>query len=322
MTILFRRFLIMSRSPISKRFCSSATDNSEVLFDQAGKIGFITLNRPKQLNALTLNMIRMMYPKLREYDADPEIGAIVVRAAGGKAFCAGGDVVNIVKAAASEDPSPAYNFFREEYQLDYATSRCQKPYISLIDGIYMGGGFGISVHGKYRVATERTLFAMPETAIGLFPDVGGGYFLPRLPGNLGIYLGLTGTRLKGWDVYKAGIATHFCRAEILPEMERVLARLYDVNTETVERVLEDFHKRSIVDAPFALEPHLEKIAKLFSANSRIENILENLETEGSDWSKKQIANLRKFSPTSLKITIQLFQHGENLNLAESLQIEK
>ncbi|XP_068926324.1 3-hydroxyisobutyryl-CoA hydrolase, mitochondrial isoform X4 [Petaurus breviceps papuanus] len=188
---------------------SKHTDSEpEVFLERKGCAGVITLNRPKTLNSLTLSMIQQIYTQLKKWEQEPETSLIIIKGAGEKAFCAGGDV-RVISEAGKAKQKLAQDFFREEYTLNYAIGTCQKPYVALIHGITMGGGVGVSVHGHFRVATEKTLFAMPETALGLFPDVGGGYFLPRLPGKLGYLLALTGFRLKGRDVQKGGIATHF-----------------------------------------------------------------------------------------------------------------
>uniref|UniRef100_A0A8C6TBR0 3-hydroxyisobutyryl-CoA hydrolase n=1 Tax=Neogobius melanostomus TaxID=47308 RepID=A0A8C6TBR0_9GOBI len=186
----------------------SSQPEPEVLLQRVGRAGVITMNRPKVLNALNLSMIRQIYPQLKKWEADGDTDLVIIKAVGGKAFCAGGDIRAVTEAGKVGDPL-SEDFFREEYILNHAIGTCKKPYIALIDGITMGGGVGLSVHGRFRVATEKTLFAMPETGIGLFPDVGGGHFLPRLQGKLGLFLALTGFRLKGRDVHRAGVATHF-----------------------------------------------------------------------------------------------------------------
>uniref|UniRef100_A0A8C8DR40 3-hydroxyisobutyryl-CoA hydrolase n=1 Tax=Oryzias sinensis TaxID=183150 RepID=A0A8C8DR40_9TELE len=186
----------------------SSHGEPEVLLDKVGRAGVITMNRPKVLNALNLTMIRQILPQLKKWENDAETDIVIIKGAGGKAFCAGGDIRAVTEAGKVGD-SLAQDFFREEYTLNNTIGSFKKPYIAFIGGITMGGGVGLSVHGRFRVATEKTLFAMPETAIGLFPDVGGGYFLPRLQGKLGLFLALTGFRLKGRDVQRAGVATHF-----------------------------------------------------------------------------------------------------------------
>ena len=171
----------------------SNKDTDEVLLEEYGNKCLINLNRPKALNALNLNMIRHITPALRQWE-EQEKSLVIIKGTGNKAFCAGGDVRSIVEAKGS---ALAQDFFREEYQLNHLISTLEIPYVALINGITMGGGVGLSVHGYYRASTEKTLFAMPETAIGFVPDVGGTYFLPRLKGKLGLFLALTGYRLKG-----------------------------------------------------------------------------------------------------------------------------
>lgn len=168
----------------------------EVILETHGNKCVITLNRPKALNALNLNMIRKITPALKQWEKD-EKAMIIINGVGGKAFCAGGDVRTIVESARQPGNTMSSDFFREEYQLNHLISTLQTPYIALIHGITMGGGVGLSVHGYYRVSSDKTLFAMPETAIGFVPEVGGTYFLPRLRGKLGLFLALTGYRLKG-----------------------------------------------------------------------------------------------------------------------------
>ncbi|TPP57129.1 3-hydroxyisobutyryl-CoA hydrolase mitochondrial [Fasciola gigantica] len=186
----------------------SSEENGAILTEHKS-CGIITLNRPKVLNSLNVPMVRTIYPRLKEWDENPMISHVIIEGAGDRAFCAGGDVRAVIKGIKVGDPVSEL-FFREEYRLNHLIGILQKPYIAFIDGVTMGGGAGLSVHGRYRVATERTLFSMPETAIGFFPDVGGGYFLPRLhhPG-LGCFLGLTGHRLQGVEVLWAELATHY-----------------------------------------------------------------------------------------------------------------
>lgn len=221
---------------------SKHTETAEVLLERRGCAGVITLNRPKLLNALSLNMIRQIYPQLKKWERDPDTFLIIIKGAGGKAFCAGGDV-KALSEAKKAGQTLSQDLFREEYILNNAIASCQKPYVALIDGITMGGGVGLSVHGQFRVATERSLFAMPETGIGLFPDVGGGYFLPRLQGKLGYFLALTGFRLKGRDVHRAGIATHFVDSEKLHVLEEELLALKSPSAEDVAGVLESYHAK-------------------------------------------------------------------------------
>ena len=180
------------------------TRANDIIFERCGRIGTITLNRPQALNAVNLSMIRAMDQKLLEWANDDHLEAVVITGAGDRAFCSGGDVKAVAMDAkalqeGNSDGQLTRDFFREEYILNHRIHSFPKPYISLINGIVMGGGMGISAHGSYRVVTENTLFAMPETSIGLFPDVGGGFFLPRCPGETGTYLALTSRRIKALD---------------------------------------------------------------------------------------------------------------------------
>uniref|UniRef100_A0A7N6AVT5 3-hydroxyisobutyryl-CoA hydrolase n=1 Tax=Anabas testudineus TaxID=64144 RepID=A0A7N6AVT5_ANATE len=215
----------------------------EVLLEKVGRAGVITMNRPKVLNALNLSMIRQISPQLKKWENDTETDIIIIKGVGGKAFCAGGDIRAVTEAGKLGD-SLAQDFFREEYILNNAIGTCRKPYIALIDGITMGGGVGLSVHGRFRVATEKTLFAMPETAIGLFPDVGGGHFLPRLRGKLGLFLALTGFRLKGRDVQRAGVATHFVELFSSSSVEGILQNLKADGSEFSKKQAEILSKMS------------------------------------------------------------------------------
>ncbi|XP_040213098.1 3-hydroxyisobutyryl-CoA hydrolase, mitochondrial isoform X2 [Rana temporaria] len=294
---------------------------AEVLLAKSGCAAVITMNRPKALNALNLNMARHIYQKLKLWEEDPDTFLVIIKGSGGKAFCAGGDILAVTNAGKSGDRL-AQDFFREEYILNNAIGTCRKPYIAFIDGITMGGGVGLSVHGHFRVASEKTLFAMPETAIGLFPDVGGGYFLPRLPGKLGLYISLTGFRLKGRDVQKAGIATHFVESEKIPSLEKDLTSLKEPTKKDVAEVLDTYQTKSTADEekPFILAEHLDKINSLFTANS-VEEIFENLKKDGSSFAQQQLQTLSKMSPTSLKMTFRQLKNGSSLTLQEVLTME-
>src|ERR1700757_1080207 len=201
--------------------------SEEILLGHEGGIATLMINRPKALNALTLDNYRRFAPALRAWAKDPSIHAVIVRGAGERAFCAGGDVRAVYEAGRgiSGDPNLPSVFFREEYELIRRIHRFPKPYIAIIDGITMGGGAGISVNGAYRVATEHTLFAMPETGIGLFPDVGATRFLNRCPGHVGRYLGLTGARLNVADALYCGFTTHFVAQDRVEALLTALAAI-------------------------------------------------------------------------------------------------
>lgn len=298
--------------------CVSSDADKEVLFDRIKNKGIITLNRPKSLNALNLNMVKQIYPKLKEWEEDPETSMIIIKGSGEKSFCAGGDILS----ATSGDTDAGAEFFNKEYQLNHAIGTCLVPYIAFIDGIVMGGGFGLSVHGQFRVATERTLFAMPETGIGLFPDVGGSYVLPRIGNSLGLYLALTGYRLKGRDVYKAGIATHMVDSNSLPKLESELLALANPTTQDIMDLLRRYHLECQTgrERDFILRDRLDDINRTFSASS-MEDIFKNLENEGTDWAKQILETMKKMSPTSMKITLRQLREGATLDLPNCLVME-
>lgn len=320
---LLSRFSSLRRASVVLRHLrvSMHTEAAEVLLERRGCAGLITLSRPKLLNALSLDMVRQIYPQLKKWEQDPDTFLIIIKGAGGKAFCAGGDIKAISEAKTARQ-NLSQDFFREEYILNNAIACCRKPYVALIDGITMGGGVGVSVHGQFRVATERSLFAMPETGIGLFPDVGGGYFLPRLQGKLGYFLALTGFRLKGRDVHRAGIATHFVDSEKLPLLEEELLALRAPSAEDVAGVLESYHAKSKMDRDKSIifDEHMDKINSCFSANT-VEQIIENLRQDGSPFAIEQIKVISKLSPTSLKLTLRQLMEGSSKTLQEVLTME-
>ncbi|XP_078260692.1 3-hydroxyisobutyryl-CoA hydrolase, mitochondrial isoform X2 [Rhinoraja longicauda] len=298
---------------------TNGNSEKEVLLMKSGCAGIITLNRPKALNALNLSMIRQIYPQLKKWEQNNETSLVIIKGAGEKAFCAGGDIRAVTEAGKVGDRL-AEDFFREEYILNNAIGSCQIPYVALIDGITMGGGVGLSVHGHFRVATEKTLFAMPETGIGLFPDVGGGYFLPRLEGKLGLFLALTGFRIKGRDVQEAGIATHFVKSEKIPALEKDLVSLKSPSKEDVADLLNSYHMKCKADDKFVLAEHMDKINRLFKTNS-VEEIMENMRQDGSPFAVQHLEMLKKMSPTSMKITFQQLEQGARKNLSEVLIME-
>ena len=200
------------------------SETEDVLFEAQHGVGTITLNRPKALNALTLDMIHRISPQLAAWQEDSTVKAVVIRGAGERAFCAGGDVRAVWEAGRQGDRMTE-DFFREEYRLNRLIHTFAKPYVALIDGITMGGGVGLSVHGSHRIAGDRTMLAMPEVGIGLFPDVGGSYFLPRLPGRLGLFLALTGWRLHAADAIHCGVATDYVPSDRVDDLMAALTAL-------------------------------------------------------------------------------------------------
>jgi len=288
--------------------------------------GILTLNRPKALNSINLEMVTLMRQQLDAWmKPSPEIKLVIQNAAGGKAFCAGGDVRSITDAGKAGNTQLGKDFFSSEYVLDYKLATLPVPLVSLIDGITMGGGVGVSVHGTFRVATEKTLFAMPETGIGLFPDVGGGYFLPRLPHKeLGTFLALTGHRLKSTDNLHAGVATHVCSKELLEKLTEALTLCNDKSD--IEDVLLEFQENSLktnadLNLRFSLQDHLGTIAECFQHNT-VEEIKQALaDATGDEWAKKQLAVIGKMSPTSCAISLEQVRRGGHMTLAEVLNME-
>ena len=283
----------------------------EVFFEKKGSLGLITLNRPEALNALTLNMVRLIHPKLKIWEEDNEIKTVAVTAVGDKAFCAGGDIRALYDWGKSNDKK-ATGFYYEEYQLNQLIKSYTKPYISFVNGIVMGGGVGISVHGSYRVAGENYSFAMPETGIGLFPDVGGSFFLSRLKNNVGMYLALTGSRIKSSDAIELGIAEYFIQSENFDEIFKQLSEGI-----TPDEVLSSFNSDKINSD---LKNDFEKINELFSGNS-LEDIFRRMENDNSEFSQKNLSLLRSKSPTSLKITFRQIRNGSDLNFEDCMKME-
>lgn len=288
----------------------------EVLAGVEAGIGWILLNRPKALNALTLEQIHALDTLLREWARDDTVGAVVVEGAGEKGFCAGGDIRRLYEASLAGDDAYLTTFFRDEYRLDRLTRVYPKPYISLLDGIVMGGGVGISLHGRYRVATDRTVFAMPETGIGFFPDVGGTHALPRCPGEAGLYLGLTGERLRAADCLWAGVATHYVPTDRLDALKAALAQSGGA-PEAVAEVLDGFAAQP---GPAPLAAHQEAIDRVFAADSLME-IVAALAADGGEWAEKTLAHLRRRSPLALAVTFRQLRAGRDLGFDDALKLE-
>jgi enoyl-CoA hydratase len=285
----------------------------DVLFEKRGRGGIITLNRPKALNALTLDMVHAMREQLSAWRDDKDVELVIVRGAGERAFCAGGDIRALYESGKSGNPY-AIDFYRHEYRLNTQIKRYPKPYIALINGIAMGGGVGVSVHGRYRVAGEGCVFAMPETGIGLFPDVGGTYFLPRMPGETGMYIALTGSRMNVVDCFATGIATHMIPAaghELLIQtlcesdavLESVLARAA-VRPSEQSRVM---GLRALID-------------RHFSADS-VEAIETSLSGDKSLFASETLKALQSKSPTSMKVAYRQIRDGAKLGFEDCMRLE-
>lgn len=290
----------------------------DLLFERRGRIVVVTLNRPKALNALTHEMALALETRLNRYRDDDSVQAILIRGAGERAFCAGGDVRRLYDTGLAGERYP-YDFYRDEYRLNACIHHYPKPYIAFIDGICMGGGVGVSVHGSHRVVTERLVFAMPETGIGLFPDVGGGHFLSRLPGEIGMYMALTGARLSPADAVYAGVGT--CMMESGREAALIEA-LADADYTggahaAVDRLLADM--ADAAGEP-AIADHRAAIDAAFGATT-LDAVVARLEADADPWSQKTLAILRSKSPTSMRIAFRQLREGRALSFNDCMRME-
>lgn len=295
----------------------AATLLNAVVVEKFPHACLVTLSREKALNALNLPMVDELLPVYTDLHRQPRNSKVVVmKGAGHKAFCAGGDIITLVN---DTEGAIRRDFFKREYHLNYLILTLPHPHVALLDGIVMGGGVGLSVHGSHRVCTEHTLFAMPETAIGLIPDVGGSIFLPRLRHHgLGMFLALTGQRLKGVDVVHAGVGTHFVHRDKVASLEKELTHIED--PKGTSEVLEKYHHAP--STPFSLQPHLADIEKCFGEHVlSVEDVIAHLEKLHSDWSRQVLHTLSRCSPTSLKVTFEQLRRGARQSPAKNFEME-
>lgn len=294
------------------------SENEEVLFEVAGPVGRIHLNKPNSLNSLTMGMCGAMHDRLRDWAGDGAIRAVVVTGEGDRAFCAGGDVRRVCEVG-REDSVRAREFFQIEYAMDAAVIDFPKPYVSLIDGIVMGGGLGISVNGRFRVMSEHVMAAMPETGIGLLPDVGATAFLNAAPGRIGLYLGLTGARLDAADAIHARFGTHFVPRDRQPSLLSALinAEYLGDGFATVAGIIERY---SGDPGESKLRARQQEIDRLF-APDRVEDIVAALEAEGSDFATECRGALSRMSPTSMKIAARQLTAHIGIPAREALVLE-
>jgi enoyl-CoA hydratase len=291
---------------------------SDIAFERRGAAGIVTLNRPQALNAVTHDMVRVLAGQLAQWRDDRAVTRVVVKASGERAFSAGGDIRALYDLGRAGRQQDALAFWREEYELNTAIKRYPKPYVALIDGIVMGGGVGLSVHGSHRVAGDRFLFAMPEVGIGFFPDVGGTWFLPRMPGELGTYCALTGERLKAADGVGAGVATHRISSARFPDLLDALC-----GNVPVEAVLAAFAE------PAGEGPVMTRrasIDRLFGAD-RVEDILAGLDQEAArggadaEWAAATATTMRSRAPTSLKVALAQVRRGKSWSFEDCMRAE-
>ena len=290
----------------------------EILFERRGAAGLVILNRPQALNAVTHAMVLRLRAQLDAWADDDAITRIVVMAAGDRAFSAGGDIRHLYELGRAGRKDEALQFWRDEYPLNAAIKIFRKPYVALIDGIAMGGGVGVSVHGSHRVAGDRFSFAMPEVGIGFFPDVGATWFLPRMPGEIGTYCALTGERFNAADALAAGVATHRVPSARFPALLEGLA-----GTVPVDALLSAFSEPA-GEGP--ITARRAAIDRLFAGDS-VEHILAALEGEAASgsadagWAAKAGASIRAKSPLSLKIALAQVRRGKAMDFATCMRTE-
>ena len=277
----------------------------DILFSEIDQTGIIKLNRPKALNALNLEMAKKFYDKLLEWEENNNISRVILYGEG-KHFCAGGDVKSLVLAGKKNQLK--YDFFKIEYQLNYLISQFSKEFLSIWNGVVMGGGVGLSIYGDHRLVTDNSKFAMPEASIGFFPDVGGSYFLSNLPGNIGKYVGLTGDVLSVNELIFFGLATHYVNLNDIEDVKKnfinngnILSDNYEVKNDT-----------NIIR-------NIDQINELFDGN--IKKIIANLKKNNSEFSKKILDILSNKCPMSLAITTKLIDDAKGRSLKECLEIE-
>ena len=298
---------------------SVSTPSSEVIAEVRGKLGMITLNRPKALNALSLGMVRDLLATLLAWQKDPAVLGVAIRGSNKEgvfgAFCAGGDI-RFLHAAGSNGNPQLEDFFTEEYALNHLIHTLGKPYIAFMDGIVMGGGMGISQGGSLRIVTERTKMAMPETAIGLFPDVGGGYFLSRCPGAVGEWLALTGDTIGAGDAVAFNLAEGCIPSDQQADLWETLATTDFANVEALNAVV----RSRFVEVEGKSAAHQAEIDRCFAAPTVA--AIEQALLAGSDWAKAQAATLRKRSPLMLHVVLEQIRRARKMTLAEDLRMER
>ncbi len=285
----------------------------DVIIGRDGAVGRITLNRPKALHALTLGMCREIIAAVLAWQTDPAIAAVMIDHGQGRGFCAGGDIRLLYESLRGGDGS-ARAFFHAEYRMNHLLFTFAKPAVCFMDGIVMGGGAGLAMPCGFRVVTQETKFAMPETGIGLFPDVGGSRFLSRLPGRIGEWLALTGARLSGSDCLALGLATHFLPRDKLAEVKMQIAK-------APERTGEILREASVTPPPSRVGELRAGIDRLFGGD-RVEDMLAALEKDSATWAGEQLAEIEKKSPRSCKVALRELALGRKLtDFAENMRME-
>ncbi len=295
--------------------------SEEILLERCAQVACITLNRPRALNALSLNMIRRMTEALRAWEADPSVMAVALRGMGKEAafanFCAGGDIRFFHGAALSGNPA-LEDFFTEEYALNHLLHRYPKPVLAYLDGVVMGGGMGLAQGASLRLVTERTVMAMPETAIGLFPDVGGGYFLSRCPGHVGEFLGLSGTSFAAPSALAWGLADRAVPAQDMPSLWAAMAQL---RADDPAHWLRLWSAQLPQAAGPATAPELAGLDACFAA-ANVPTIMQNLAASEEPWAQACLDQMRQRSPLMLHVTLEQIRRARTMALADELRMER
>ncbi|KAK9273979.1 hypothetical protein L1049_018793 [Liquidambar formosana] len=301
---------------------STNGETNQVLVEEKLSVRTLILNRPRQLNALSFEMVSRLLELFLAYEQDCNIKLVIVKGKG-RSFCAGGDVAAVVHMINEGNWKLGAEFFSTEYILNYVMATYPKPQVSILNGIVMGGGAGASIHGRFRVATENSVFAMPETALGLFPDIGASYFLSRLPGFFGEYVGLTGTRLDGAEMLACGLATHFVPSMRLSLLEEALCKVNSSDPAIISATIDKYSQQPYLKEQSSCH-WLAIIDRCFSRRT-IEEILSALEREATnmvdDWISATIQSLKKASPTSLKISLRSIREGRLQGVGQCLARE-
>ncbi|KAL1339230.1 hypothetical protein AAHE18_U020100 [Arachis hypogaea] len=295
-------------------------DDDQVLVEQKSSTRIIILNRTRQLNALSFYMVSRLLEIFLEDEGNPDIKLVIMKG-NGRAFCAGGDVSAVVRDVKGGDWRLGAKFFENEFKLNYLMATYSKPQVSILNGIVMGGGAGASIHGRFRVATEKTVFAMPETELGLFPDVGSSYFLSRLPGFFGEYVGLIGARLDGAEMLTCGLATHFVPSSKLPLLEESLYKVESNDATAVSAIIDKYSEQPSLKED-SVYHRMDAINRCFSRKT-VEEILYYLEMEAmnnkaDNWASATIQTLKKASPTSLKVFLKLIRKARLQGVGQCL----
>lgn len=293
-------------------------DGKELVWDHvSGGIGWITLNRPKALNALSLPMMVRLLDLIQKWEKDPDVTCVIIQGNGPRAFCSGGDLKGVHQAYQANDFAFLDFLFRTEYTFNARLYAFSKPYLSLIHGIVMGGGVGASIHGSHRLVTDSTLFAMPETGIGYFPDVGGTYFLNQCPQEIGLYIGLTGNRIKAGDILYAGFATHYSDEKNFEELRQSLTQSPPSSYKGLDERLSTF------SSPFPksdLKEYHDVLKRCF-LHSSLDEIFESLAQEPSSFARETLNVLQTRSPLSLQVTFKQLTEGKGLSFNQVMKRE-